>query len=101
MKYVHIITIAFKGKVPAPTTVATVVLDAGEVRIEGDSSVAKELRERGAPALAQGTVVTVADGEAFLRALPAHYRSAYLFATGVQEGDSVVPYVMPPVQKAA
>ena len=101
MKYVHIIEMRLEGKSLSPVTVATAVLDGATVRIDGDSPVAKRLRERGVLSAAQGKHLTVDDGEAFLAALAEQFRSAYLLATGVLEGSTIEPYQLPPMQDAA
>lgn len=62
------------------------VLDDGVVRWEGDASLGARVAHDGVFSSSLGRQVFPADGEAFLFGLGEEYRSAYFFASEVQEG---------------
>lgn len=69
--------------------VARCILEGGKVRCEGNESFIKNLENEGVFSLNEKKMVKPADGETFLRALGQEFKSAYLFATDVQEGEEV------------
>jgi hypothetical protein len=92
MKWVDIVEFDAVSKKGNALVRAT--LEGGQVRLEGDDKLTSRL-ENGVFSPELGKMVKPADGEPFLKALGTEFRSAYLFATDVKEGDSPEPYEAP------
>lgn len=97
MKWVDLVEFdaaARKGEV-----LVRVLLEGGHVRFEGNADLVGELEKNGVFSTSAMKMVMPNDGEDFLRALGEQYNNAYLFATGVKEGEKPTPYEPPPVTK--
>lgn len=73
------------------TALVRFVLDAGQFRREGDAVLGEKISSEGVFSSSLGRQVFPADGEAFLYGLGEEYRSAYFFASDVQEGAAPPP----------
>jgi len=96
LKWVDIV--AVDGEKMTGSVRARCILEGGKVRIEGDEAWVKKLNE--GIAVGPNQKFTPEDGDGFLEALAREFRSAYLFATDVKEGDKVEEYEMPPLKDA-
>jgi hypothetical protein len=96
IKWVDIVS--FNAEKDAAKVVARCILEAGEIRFEGEDFIIDNIKT-GVPSVSDAKLITPQDGEKFLKALSDQYRSAYLFATDVQSGDAVKDFKIPPMKK--
>ena len=86
IKWVNLI--AFNNETEETELVARCILEDGEMRFEGNSNLIVKLKA-GFPSVGSREKLTPSDGEKFLEGLRKEYRSAYLLASDVLEGDKI------------
>ncbi len=92
--WVHLV--ALDGKTLQKQGRATCVLDqTGHITFQGDKTLVEQLK-MGVETAAHKTMLPK-DGLAFLEVLGEAFQSPYLFATPIQAGKKVVPFVSTPL----